>query len=440
MRKITIFFLVILFVFIIIFYVNVNKKNNNDTEDSLRILWAEWAPAGYLQQLSKGFTEKTGIKVIVHQVPWSTFHSVFFESVKNKSDDYDMVCGDSQWLGVAATEEFYVNLSYFFNLHNIDEIMTEASVRGYSEYPRDSGKYWSVPLQGDAMGFAYRRDLFEKPEEKKNFRLKYGYELNVPDTWEQLIDIAEFFYRPEKDLYGVTIWDDKSYDAMTMGIDSFIWAWGAELGNEKTYKVKGLLNTLKAQEALRAYKRLYSTSILKKDLDANKVFYSGKAAMIMTYYAFFSDMLDYRINPYAQNTAFFINPKGPNKRVTSLGGQGLSVVSYTKKKTEAFKFLEWFIKKETQEKWADLGGFTCHKEVLNSEEFLSKSLYNQQLAESFEFMRDFWVVPQYRELIASSQKYFYGYVVEDKYTAKEALDNIAESWENIFEMAGYYKE
>ena len=28
------------------------------------------------------------------------------------------------------------------------------------------------------------------------------------------------------------------------------------------------------------------------------------------------------------------------------------------------KFLEWFVKDETQQKWADLGGYTCSAKVL----------------------------------------------------------------------------
>ena len=32
--------------------------------ETLRVAWAEWAPADYLQELSKDFTKETGIKTI----------------------------------------------------------------------------------------------------------------------------------------------------------------------------------------------------------------------------------------------------------------------------------------------------------------------------------------------------------------------------------------
>ena len=57
--------------------------------------------------------------------------------------------------------------------------------------------------------------------------------------------------------------------------------------------------------------------------------------------------------------------KGPNgDDFAALGGQGISVVTYSQNQEEAIKFLEWFIKDETQKRWAELGGYTCHAAVL----------------------------------------------------------------------------
>ena len=33
------------------------------------------------------------------------------------------------------------------------------------------------------------------------------------------------------------------------------------------------------------------------------------------------------------------------------------------------KFLEWFIKPETQKRWAELGGYTCDAKLLESAAF-----------------------------------------------------------------------
>lgn len=429
--------------FVIISFFFGCEKKEAMKDQSITILWAQWAPSDYLQELSKVFTAETGIKVIVKQEPWTQFQEVFFEEMSVKGESYDMVGGDSQWLGRGAVEGHYVDISKWLLDNKVDKSMTPASIVGYSEYPKDSGRYWAVPLEGDAMGFAYRKDLFGDPKEKKAFQLKYGYQLDVPKTWAQLRDIAEFFYRPDEDFYGVAVWCEGNYDGVTMGVETFVWAWGADLGDFKEYKVQGILNSPESVEALKAYKQIYQFSSpdwKNAYLDTNNALIQGKVAMIMSYFAFFPGLLDSTQNPHAEVTGFFANPSGPKARVSSLGGQGLSVVSYSKKKDLCFKFIEWFVRDDVQMKWAELGGYSCNKKVLGSEWFLKSKPYNRALMESMNFIKDFWVVPEYPELLKVSQKYWFRFLTTDEITAQEAMDSISQEWENIFEWAGYYKE
>ena len=64
------------------------------------------------------------------------------------------------------------------------------------------GRHISVTIDGDVHTGYYRKDLFGDSEEQSAFREKYGYDLAPPESWEQYYDIAEFFTRPEANLYG----------------------------------------------------------------------------------------------------------------------------------------------------------------------------------------------------------------------------------------------
>lgn len=409
----------------------------------ITILWAKWPPADILQELSKDFTAETGIKVEIKQVPWNQFHDYFLFEMNQKSTKYDLVGGDSQWLGTGAYNGYYIDITKWLKRNDLDRTMVPAAMSGYAEYPNGSGRYWGIPLQGDAIGFAYRKDLFENLEEQRKFKERYGYELNIPETWDQMKDIAEFFYRPENSLYGIAMWVSNQYDAITMGVDTFLWSWGADIGNKEDFKIKGILNSQKAVEALEAYKELYQFSSSEwRDayLEINKPFMAGQVAMVMNYFAFFPELLDEQKNPYASATGFFVNPAGPSGRFSSLGGQGLSLISYSKKKHEAFAYLKWFARHDVQQKWARMGGYSCDKRVLHSQEFLEATPFNQALMESMEILRDFWTTPEYAELLEISQRYFYQYVTTDSISAEETLEIIADQWERIFELAGYYKE
>ena len=111
----------------------------------LTIFWAEWDPANYLQELVNQYEVETGVKVTVETTPWSDFQTKTFAELNAKGDAYDMVVGDSQWLGAASEGGHYVDLSKFITDNGIDKSFVPATLQYFSQY---GGKYWSVPLEG----------------------------------------------------------------------------------------------------------------------------------------------------------------------------------------------------------------------------------------------------------------------------------------------------
>jgi multiple sugar transport system substrate-binding protein len=130
-----------------------------------------------------------------------------------------------------------------------------ATIKYYAEY---GGKYWAIPLEGDANGWAYRKDWFEDPDEMAAFKDKYGYDLGVPENYDQLRDIAEFFHRPDENRYGVALYTQTGYDALAMGVEMTIFTYGGELGNYETYEVDGIVNSPQNVAALEMYRELYT--------------------------------------------------------------------------------------------------------------------------------------------------------------------------------------
>ena len=73
-------------------------------EKSITIWWAQWDPAAPLQELGNEFAKETGIAVEVHQIPWPSYQDQVFLNFGNKQTDFDIVIGDSQWIGRGATK------------------------------------------------------------------------------------------------------------------------------------------------------------------------------------------------------------------------------------------------------------------------------------------------------------------------------------------------
>jgi multiple sugar transport system substrate-binding protein len=413
----------------------------------LNILWAQWDPADYLQQVANMYERETGIKVNVIQEPWGTFGDRFFTEMAAGGGAWDMVIGDSQWLGQGATQGHYVDMTDFLVGEGIAATVTDATLTYYGEYPPGSGRYWGYPTEGDANGWAYRMDLFEDPDEQAAFLAEYGYDLAVPTNYNQLMDIAKFFTRPAQGLYGVAIYTQKDYDAITMGVQNTMFTWGGEWQDENM-NVLGYTNSDRMVESVEFYRDLHDCCQVPGLSNAfftetNDAMISGQAVMIMNYFAFFPALSNPGINPYAEVTGYFVNPEGPyGDHYASMGGQGMSIISYiSPERLEASKeFIRWFAREDIQAEWARLGGFSCNTNVLESQAFIDATPFNPAFAETMKIVKDFWNIPEYGELLEISQRELHTYIVEGRGTAREIMDLIAEEHHRILVRAGHIQE
>src|SRR4030095_2258682 len=127
---------------------------------------------------------------------------------------------------------------------------------------------------------------------------------------------------------------------------------------------------------------------------------------------------------------------GQKMHGSQLGGQGISVVSYSENKEEALQYIKWFASAETQKKWWSLGGYSCAKSVLNDPGFAATAPFAADFLKAMGEVKDFWAEPSYAQLLLAEQKRVHDYVVADKGTAKEALDALIKDWQKVFKDDG----
>ena len=57
------------------------------------------------------------------------------------------------------------------------------------------GTRYSLTMDGDILFTYYNSDVYGNADEQAAFKEKYGYDLAPPATWDQVVDIQEFFRR-----------------------------------------------------------------------------------------------------------------------------------------------------------------------------------------------------------------------------------------------------
>nr|MCU0855911.1 ABC transporter substrate-binding protein [Paracoccaceae bacterium] len=399
---------------------------NGARADELTLCWAAWDPANALIELSKDFEAKSGHTMKFEFVPWPNFADRMLNELNSGGQLCDLMIGDSQWIGLGAEAGHYIKLNDFFAANDISmDDFIPATVTGYSEWPKGTPNYWALPAFGDVVGWTYRRDWFERPELQAEFKEKYGRDLGVPATLAELKDIAEFFQGREidgKTVYGAAIYTERGSEGITMGVTNVLYNYGFQYGNpENPYELEGFVNSPGAVEGLEFYKALYdcctppgsSNWYMSENIDAYK---SGQVAMQMNF-AFIWPGVNADPNVGGDKSGYFPNPAGPAGHFAQLGGQGISVVSYSDSQDAALEYIKWFAQPEIQAKWWELGGYSALKAVVEDPGFASSQPYAQTFLDSMAIVKDFWAEPSYASLLLPMQERIHNYVIAGEGTA-----------------------
>jgi len=413
--------------------------------DDLTLCWAAWDPANALVELSKGFEAQSGHKMNFEFVPWPNFADRMLNELNSGGKLCDLLIGDSQWIGGAAENGQYLKLNSFFEKEGISmDDFIPATVTGYSEWPKNTPNYYALPAFGDVVGWTYRKDWFERPELKKEFKAKYGRDLGVPASLAELKDIGEFFQGRDidgKTVYGAAIYTERGSEGITMGVTNALYNYGFAYENpNKPYDIDGFVNSDGAIEGLEFYKDLYdcctppgsSDWYMGANIDAYK---SGQVAMQMNF-AFIWPGVEADPNVGGGKSGYFPSPAGPAGQFAQLGGQGISVVSSSIKRAAALDYIKWFATPKVQQDWWTAGGYSALSAVVEDPSFASSQPYAQTFLDSMAIVKDFWAEPSYASLLLPMQARVHNYVVAGQGTAKQALDGLVKDWDEVFEDEG----
>jgi multiple sugar transport system substrate-binding protein len=118
----------------------------------------------------------------------------------------------------------------------------------------------------------------------------------------------------------------------------------------------------------------------------------------------------------------------------SVGGQGVSISSYSRHKDETWKFLEWFLAEKQQWRWVEGGGKTGRASILADPRFVEATPYNESFVASMRMTRDYWHLPEYVPLLEVYQRDVHR-AVTGKMAPGDALRHCAEEQEAILRSA-----
>lgn len=400
---------------------------------NLSIIWFAWPPCDLLTEL---VAEYPDANVTVTCVPIGEWRNQIFADFAAQGGA-DLPILDSQFMGEAVAGGFVLDLTDWMSENLPLDDYNQTALSYYAEVPAGSGSFYSVPVITDTRMLVYRQDLFENEEVMAAYQEATGEELKIPESWTELLQIAQFFKDSEFIENGFANHWLNDGDLVQTSWNHILWSFGGELWDSETYTVEGVLNNEAGVRAVEFANQLFETAPegaaafgFTEVVDA---ICSGSTSMIEIWYGFGGSFTNSETCAQADNIGFAVVP-GEDLHFISLGGQGISVSQFSENQEAALAFLAWLQSDETQQKWVEGGGFPGRLSVLESDAFLNAAPYNPTFSEAFQYVKDFWNLPEYAPML-SVQGEFLNLAISGQMDAQEALDEIAAEQQAILDEA-----
>ena len=320
-----------------------------------------------LQKLWKAFCLENQCTVEVEMIPME-LHDLYEATLTTnglKNGTWDIAHLNTDWIFDAVNSQSVENLNDFI-AHHPPENFPEGWHSSLLHLQQINNGVYGLPFHDGPECLMYRKDLFDDPSEKATFKNRYNYELRPPKTWQEFTQIAEFFHRPEDNLYGCVFANFPDGHNMVFDFCLQLWTRGGNLlDHHNTINI----NQTAAIEALDFYRNsvnntqaVHPQSKEFGSVEAGMAFAKGEAALAINWFGFASmcEVIDESTIKGKVDIAEL--PFDPNHTTASLNVYWLYTIGTGSKHQKlAYDFLRFATTAASDKLLTTEGGIGCRK-------------------------------------------------------------------------------
>lgn len=326
------------------------------------------------------FEKLTGAKVVIESVPGEQFTDKLQLDLNN-TKRYDVVLAPIAFLHSFAASGKIEPLQAVIDQYAGKSYDTSDFIPSlFTTYGMYNDKLYAIPYKPDVELLFYRKDLFEDAANKAAFKEKYGRELEVPKTNEELMEVAAFFTKSLNSSSPV----DYGYSTnMMKGCTRLLYI---NRGGDDVENGKPNMNNQAGVDALNRVLELEKYAPkewMQMGWDeANQFFANGNAAMMEQW-------------PGLWNTCQADGSKVKDKvgvavapgATPVLGGWGVGISAGSKNKELAWKFVEFMTSKDGELLKIENTMDPCRTSSYAIEEVNKSSALYEALMESLKYAK-----------------------------------------------------
>jgi len=262
--------------------------------DKIRIAVRKFGPfESALQKLWSSYCLQTGCALEAEMVPMDLddLHAAILKNKGLQNGDWDIAHVVTDWLFEAWTSGALTDLKPFIEA-NPPEGFPDGWSHSLLAMQQFGRSIAGLPFHDGPECLIYRRDLFENSAELHSYQELYGKPLKVPETWDDFKQVAEFFHRPENNLYGTVFAGLPDGHNTVFDFCLQLWTRGGELTGADD---KIQINTPEAAAGLTYYRDMlrnvlavHPNTMQYESVQTGMAFARGEAAMMVNWFGFAS--------------------------------------------------------------------------------------------------------------------------------------------------------
>jgi len=404
---------------------------------TIRVLVWDDALTVAVDSMIKEFEQETGIKVIFERLPSGSILEKTAVSVSSNRTDYDLVSVDEPF--VPQFGNLFTPYSQWPQGKVYKKVDLENDlISGVAEGSYWNGEYRGLPINGNVYVWMTRNDIVTNYKYKEEFKQSYGYELSVPQTFEQLLDISEFL--STKGIYGFAPFTKNTEGATCEAILMFE-SYGTSVlkpVGENDFEV--VLDKEKAVEAMNMYKALCEFAPPGwQDMGHSEriaAFNQGKVFSMFQWPAIVPDHEDPDQSLVYGRIHYSAPPAGTSRRAPIRGTWMLGIPNASKNKEAAAEFAYWWSSYEAGKELVKAGMTPARRDLLLAPEFVSEKPYFLGIFESMNYSVSRPRFEHYAE-VSDVIKVNWLAGVTGRVTPETAVDNMIREVNGVLAKYGY---
>jgi multiple sugar transport system substrate-binding protein len=323
---------------------------------TIRLIGEAYAPLDALTKMKGAFEQKTGIKVEVIQKDHQAVVSELDQELSSRRVTYDLMLMPHRLLGKLAEKGQVQPIDTFVN----DPTLHDPAFKPegmYTDWWREiswyNGKLYGYPFTDLTMYVCYRKDLLDDPKQQAAFSARFHRPLTPPTSWQEYMQLAEFFNRPADHFYGTYI-QGQQHVALWYEWLNFAYSFGGNILDTKHGWEYGdiVVNSPENVAATDQYMKLSAFSppeTLNYNWDdALSAFQQGRVFMGILWHDQTPLLEDRSVSKVVGKMGYSMIPSAINKPFSQLEGWTYLIPKESKHPRESFRFIEWAMSPDVQ--------------------------------------------------------------------------------------------